>query len=94
MTQRKRKRFSFLLSAAVILTSFERSRQVALGTPAQKGTFQIALNKYAERVLGMIEMELMEKHRTGETSQVITSRHFSSLLFTSMSILTSLVLIN
>ena len=31
---------------------------------------------------------------TGETSQVITSRHFSSLLFTSMSILTSLVLIN
>ena len=34
---------------------------MALGTPAQKGTFQIALNKYAERVLGMIEMELMEK---------------------------------
>ena len=31
---------------------------------------------------------------TGETSQVITSRHFSSLLFTSMSIPTSLVLIN
>ena len=31
---------------------------------------------------------------TGETSQVITSRHFSSLLFTSMSIITSLVLIN
>ena len=31
---------------------------------------------------------------TGETSQVITSRHFSSLLFTSMSILTSLALIN
>ena len=61
MTQRNGKDFSFLLSAAVILTSFERSRQVALGTPAQKGTFQIALNKYAERVLGMIEMELMEK---------------------------------
>ena len=31
---------------------------------------------------------------TGETSQVITSRHFSSLLFTSMSILTPLALIN
>ena len=31
---------------------------------------------------------------TGETSQVITSRHFSSLLFTSMSILTSLALKN
>ena len=31
---------------------------------------------------------------TGETSQVITSRHFSSLFFTSMSILTSLALIN
>ena len=31
---------------------------------------------------------------TGETSQVITSRHYSSLLFTSMSILTSLALIN
>ena len=30
---------------------------------------------------------------TGETSQVITSHHFSSLLFTSMSILTSLALI-
>ena len=29
---------------------------------------------------------------TGETSQVITSRHFSSLLFTSMSNLTSLAL--
>ena len=34
---------------------------MALGTPAQKGTFQIALNKYAERVLGMIEMELTEE---------------------------------
>ena len=31
---------------------------------------------------------------TGETSQVITSHHFSSLPFTSMSILTSLALIN
>ena len=31
-----------------------------------------------------------ENIATGETSQVITSRHFSSLLFTSMSILTSL----
>ena len=57
MTQRNGKDFSFLLSAAVILTSFERSRQVALGTPAQKGTFQIALNKYAERVLGNSQWE-------------------------------------
>ena len=31
---------------------------------------------------------------TGETSQVITLRHFSSLLFTSLYILTSLALIN
>ena len=31
---------------------------------------------------------------TGETSQVITSHHFSSLFFTSLSILTSLALIN
>ena len=47
-------------------------------------------------------MILMSKYKgkhggniaTGETSQVITSRHFSSLLFTSLSILTSLALIN
>ena len=34
----------------------------------------------------------IENIATGETSQVITSRHFSSLLFTSMSNLTSLAL--
>ena len=38
--------------------------------------------------------DLVKNIATGETSQVITSRHFSSLLFTSMSILTSLALIN
>ena len=63
MTQRNGKDFSFLLSAAVILTSFERSRQVAPGTPAQKGTFQIASTLICTRLrFHVIDYVVKPKH--------------------------------
>ena len=58
---------------------------------------ELVLVGQAEGVVVLAEpcQQVSDKNiATGETSQVITSRHFSSLLFTSMSILTSLALIN